>query len=174
MTFQINLSAVKMMPFDFEKAIADHIKALKAHQLTIHEPVPTSHPMVEHAIRRVQYPIDDKKPDDFVADFQVIDDSPSLDERKAALGQSIRQEANGLIQAIMPPLKQRLWEMQYQDAIAIDVKKRSSAQKTEIAKYEAKVSKVQAIMRHLAQQESDIHDLTDATIDGWRAAPFPT
>lgn len=174
MTLKINLSDVKALSFSFDGAVDAHINAMKAHQTTIGEAAPAAHPLVEQAIRRVQYPIEARKPDDFVKDFQVIDDSPSLEERKTALAQAVHMRATTAIQTIMPPLKQRLREMQYHDALAVKIEDRSSAQKATIAEHQSRTSKISAVMRHLAQQESDIHDLTEDTIDDWKPAPFPT
>jgi hypothetical protein len=171
---ELNLSHIKSLPFDFGGAVDAHIKALKAHQSTIGEAAPTPpHPLVERVIRRVQYPIDAKKPDDFVADFKVVDDTPSLDQRKMELAQKIGLGAQTLINSIIPPLKVRLWNLQANEAKGIPPAKRSTQQKTAIANQDARNAKVNAIMAHLAQMESDIDDLTEQTIDGWQPAPFP-
>lgn len=171
---EINLSHLKALPFDFGGAVDAHIKALQAHRTTEHAAAPTAHPLVERAISRVQYPVTDGKPDDFVPNYKVVDDSPSLDDRKMALVQSLTDEATRLMAGIMPPLKQDLWNLQYADAVAVEDKKRTSAQNAAIKLHEDRIAKVRAIHMHLAQMKSDIHDLTESTIEKWKAAPFPT
>ncbi len=99
MTAKIPLSQIKAMP-DFEARVAAFIQAKKDHLITIGEPSPTEDRLVESAVRRV--PGDGHvTPDDFVADYTVVDDTPpadpapTLDQRKAwALDAAMIEKAN--------------------------------------------------------------------------------
>jgi hypothetical protein len=173
---ELNLSYIKALPFDFGNAIEAHIKALKAHQTTVGEPAPIAHALVERAVRRVQYPIDAKKPDDFVADYTVVDDTPpppTLDQRKTALAVNAQALCQEAMDAASPPLKRRLADMEAGRAMMVDPAKRTPAQLAAIAAQQARGVKSEAILFHLATLESQIHDLTEQTIDGWKPAPFP-
>lgn len=173
MTFVIKLSRLGCAASDFDAAVTAYIKAKKDHQNTIGEPAPTAPPMVEAAVRVVPGSIEEERADDYVADYSVEDDSPSLDERKIALANDVTAQANKAIDAVSPPLKRRLWDYQHAEAAKPDPLLRSAEQKAVVEAHEARSDKVQEIYRHLAQMHSDIHDLTDATFDAWKPAPFP-
>jgi len=172
---ELTKSQIDALPFEFGGAVDKFIHDLEEHRKTTGEAAPIApHPLVEAAVARVQYPVKAGKPDDFVRNFTILDDTLSLDDRKVMLANSLTQKANAAAKVVMPPLKQRLWEFEYLDASAIDPKKRNAGQKAVIAAHDVRIAKVQAIHRHLAKLHSEIHDLTDATIDGYKAAPFPT
>ena len=176
MTLKINLSAMKALPYDFEKEVASLIQAKKDHQKTEGIPAPYGPALVESAVRRVPGSIDPPKADDFVADYEVVDDTPpppTLDERKGALAMTSQAVAQSIIDKIDPPLKRRLTQMDYANAMAVPEAKRTSPQIAAIAARETRKARVDATMYHLATLESQIHDLTDKTIDGWTPAPFP-
>lgn len=79
MTVQIPKSQV---PDDFADRVEAFRQALLRHRTTRGVAVPTAHHLIEQCVRRVQYPIKDKKPDDFVADFEIVDDTPKTEEPK--------------------------------------------------------------------------------------------
>jgi hypothetical protein len=74
MTLKLKKSQVDALPFDFEQAVRDFIAAKEAHRFT-GDAAPSADALVEAAVRRVQYPIEDEKPDDFVADYEIEDDT---------------------------------------------------------------------------------------------------
>lgn len=90
---------------DFPKAVADYIAALELHRTQEGTPAPTAHPLVENAVRRVQYLVEavhqptrtyvgpdgedvtepvgepvrfmsSTQPDDFVPNYVLVDDTP--------------------------------------------------------------------------------------------------
>ncbi len=168
------LSSLKTLPFDFEAEVKKFVQAKKDHLMTEGVPAPTAHPVVEASVRRIPGTI--HTPDDFVADYSIIDDTPpppTLDERKSALATQVNDQVTALTSQIAPPLKQKLFQFQVNDATSVPEADRTNAQKAVIADFLERDRKLQGIYRHAAELESQIHDLTDATIDGWKPAPFP-
>jgi hypothetical protein len=202
MPLQIALSHVKALPFDFEEAVAAFIKAKQDHRTKTGEAAPSPpHALVEAAVKRVPGSIDPPRPDDFVADYEIVDDTPpppvppTLDERKKALAFKVGQATAAAAAQVMPPLKRRLWDYEHarieRDIYAVQrkenepnadwkarglsaVQKASPADHAAYLAHEDRKAKVVAIVHHLAVCESAIHDLTEATIDAWAPAPFPT
>ena len=70
------------------------------------DPAPTAPELVERAVRRLQFPIEDQKPDEFEIDVEIIEDVvpppvPTLAERKAGLiNQFAQAEAEALCAVI--------------------------------------------------------------------------
>jgi hypothetical protein len=177
---KINLSQVKGSGFadasSFVAAVDGHITALRRHQTTVGEASPSAHALIERSVRRVQFPIKDGKPDDFVPDYEIIDDTPpppSLDERKIAIAIEVQQEAQRQIDVINPPLKRRLANIEFTRAMAIEEAKRSPAQVAAIAAGKTRDSRIDAIHYHMAKLEAEIHDLTEETIGQWKPVSFP-
>lgn len=165
--FEILLSQAKATVGDFDAAVSDYIKALEAHRHTEGEPAPAAaHPFVERAVSRVQKP---GAADSFVANYRIIDDTPSLDDRKIDLANRVTAQANAAIDAIDPPLKRALRNHHFADAAAVEVP--DDRAKEVIAEYQARAAKVQAVYRQLAQAHSDIHDLTADALAGY-VSPF--
>lgn len=154
MPLVIKLSQIKSAA-DFEAQVAAYIKARKDHQKTEGEPAPTAPPIVEAAVMLVPGSIDPPRADDYVADYQIEDDSPTLDERKAAVHALAVHAANAAIDAISPPLLRRLAIMTATPEQSADLQKR-----------------VGAIYLQLAYAEAAIHGLTAETIDAWKVPPF--
>lgn len=178
MTLKIALSHVKsLLPLDFEAAVADFIKAKQDHRQTVGEPAPSPpHGIIESAIRRLPGSIEDNRADEFIADYEIVDDTPpppTLDERKTVLANEVRTVAQAAIDLLSPPLKRRLLTMEAARAMAIEEAKRTPADKALIAAHQDRTARTEATNYHLALTEAQIHDLTDATIDGFVAAPFP-
>jgi hypothetical protein len=174
MTLVIKLSQIKSAA-DFEAQVAAYIKAKKDHQKTVGEPAPTAPAIVEAAVRKVPGSIDPPRADDYVADYTIEDDTPpppTLDERKAALAQSAAAAAMVAIDVVSPPLLRRLATMSAAAAALVEEAKRTPAQQTAIAAAADVQKQVQAIHFQLAHAEAAIHDLTDKTIDAWKAPTF--
>lgn len=173
---EILLSRIKALPFDFEGAVDAHIAALEAHRFTEGEAAPAPpHPLVEAAIGRKQYPVEDRRPDDFVRAYEVIDDTPpppTLEERKQALANEAMQGAAKARAVITPPLKANHWSHQLADALAVDEKKRTPEQHAAVLEHGERQKRLDAVHRHLAKLCSDIHDLDETTIETWKPDPF--
>jgi hypothetical protein len=188
MTPTFSLSWLKALPFDFEKEVAAFVQAKKDHLLTEGSAAPTHHPSVEAAVKRIPGSVqfDDKgkpmpetqTPDDFVADYQIYDDTPpppTVEQKKTAIAATCSEFAQALLNENIPPLKARIWQMQYADAVQAKAKEQASnEQLTTIADYEARQARAQRIVRHLAEMESQLHDLPEDMIDIWKPEPFPT
>jgi hypothetical protein len=177
MTLKLALSQIKALPFDFVGTVDAFIAAKKVHQSTENVPAPGApHPWVEQAVRRLPGSIEPPRPDDFVADYEIIDDTPpppTLDQRKMTLAAAAQASAHAEIDAIDPPLKRRLVGIEAGRAMMVDPSKRTPAQLAAITSQATRDAKREAIIYHLAKLEAQIHDLTDKTIDNWSAAPFP-
>lgn len=120
--------------------------------------------------------VSSEKPDDFVPNFVIIDDTPpgpTLDERKAVLAQAAHAAAMARVDALDPPLKRRLAQMTVARIMRIDEADRTDADKATLAHFGDNGVRTEAIFFHLAELEAQIHDLTEATIEGWEPAPFP-
>jgi hypothetical protein len=172
---KFSLSWVKSLGFDFEAEVHKFVQAKKDHLKTEGVPAPAAHPAVEAAVRRI--PGSKTQPDDFVADYEILDDMPpppTLDEKKAALAQQYLGQAVAMVEGITPPLKKRMMGFQLSDAHA----RKAAGTATDsddaiIAQHQDLSKKHDAIWRHLAQIESQIDDLTADQIDVWKATPFP-
>jgi hypothetical protein len=174
MTLVIKLSQIKSAA-DFDAQVQAYIKARKDHQKTVGEPAPTAPAIVEAAVRKVPGSIDPPRADDYVADYTIEDDTPpppTLDERKAALAQAAAVAAMAAIDAVSPPLLRRLMNMDTQDAMAVEEAKRTPEQKSVIEASAYRQTATRAIHFQLAHAEAAIHDLTDKTIDAWKAPTF--
>jgi hypothetical protein len=176
------LSQIKALPFDFDAEVAKFLQAKKDHLMTEGKPAPTAHPMVEASVIRIPGKVLDAargivEPDDFKADYQIADDTPApptLEQKKAALAQLALNEAASLIEQIAPRLKSRLFDFQVRDASARRLSGTASDADEEVMdEHASRGEKQDAIMRHLAEVESQIHDLTADHVDVWKAPPFP-
>ncbi len=171
---EIPLSQVKAMSIDFEAAVAAHIKALEEHRFTEGEPAPAvPHALVEAAVERKQYPVEDGRPDDFVPAYRIIDDSPTLEGRKVMLANEATAAASAAFSTITPPLKANHWHYQLTDVLGTEERRRTAEQNSFVMEHEAREKRKIAVHRHLSQLHSDIHDLNETTIDRWTPAPFP-
>lgn len=160
MTFHIAKSVVAKLGYDFESAVKEHIKALEDHRIS-GDAAPHSYPEVEVAVRRVQYPVDQEKPDDFVADYVIDDDTPpppTLAERKAAARVALLAEEQAEIDKLIAPEKARYAQMVYDRARMADPK--TPADEKTIADYEALLKAAADIRFAYAGLEAAIADMT--------------
>jgi hypothetical protein len=184
---QYLLSQIKALPFDFEQAVRDFVQAKKDHLSTEGVPAPTAHHMVEDAVTRIPGTVefdddgaarpDTHQPDDFVENYEIVPDPEppplTLEERRAAVAAQISADARAAVAKITPPLKARLWQIHLSEAIAVPEADRTDAQKVTIAENAVRARREYLIHRHLAEMESQLHDLPDDMVDIWRPAPFP-
>lgn len=183
---QYLLSQIKALPFDFEQAVRDFVQAKKDHLSTEGMPAPTAHHMVEAAVTRIPGTVefdddgaarpDTQQPDDFVENYEIVDDTPpppTIEERRAAVAAQISAAAQAAVAKIIPPLKLRLWQMHLSEAMAVPEDERTDAHKATIAENDERARREYLIHRHLAEMESQLHDLPDDMVDIWKPAPFP-
>jgi hypothetical protein len=177
MPLQLALSHVKALPFDFAAEVEKFRRAKLDHLSTVGEPAPSApHHWVEDAVRRVPGSIDPPRVDDFVADFEIVDDTPpapTLDQRKQALAHQAAQAFHEAQAKIVPPLKARLVAIEVQRAMMVEEAKRSPAQAATLKAADDRNARLEMIHFHLATLESEIHDLTEDSIETWRPKAFP-
>ena len=180
-------------PPGFASLVDQFIAAKKEHLTTTGQPAPAApHPLIEAAVRRVVAPVErlvdhkgrdigpspNTQPDDFVADYEIEDDTPppvvlTVAQKKDVLAAKVNADAAALAEQVMPRLKQRLFMFQHGDAIAVPEANRTPEQVATIAAHTDWQNKLQAINRYVAEVESQIHDLPDDMVDVWKAPPFP-
>jgi hypothetical protein len=162
MTYRILKSRVAALGYDFASEVEKYIAALEAHRFSGNA-APTSYPDVEAAVARKQYPIADQKPDDFVADYEIVNDDPpppSLAERKAAAIAALRQEEVAEIDKLFPAETRRLADLLYQQALRVKPEERSAEQQKLIADRDALNKQIEGIQLAYAQREAALANMT--------------
>lgn len=181
MPFQIPLSVVKALPFDFDQAVKDHVAARTAHATTIGEPAPTAHELVAAAVRRLP-PDETSNNERFVADYEVVDDTPppppppppqTLEERKHAMALHLHNLAMESYARNVPPLKARFITSDTARIVKIPEDQRSAEDAEKLVEYRMLMRRGEEINLHHGKQEAALHDLTADTIEGWKPEPFP-
>jgi hypothetical protein len=106
MTFQIARSVINTVPYGYADAVEKFRQAKLAHRFT-GDVAPSAPAIIEQAVRRV--PVQGQA-DDFVADYQIIEDVPvpTLADRKAALAGTIRTMEAAALAKIISPGRERL------------------------------------------------------------------
>jgi hypothetical protein len=184
MTIRLLKSQIDAIGFDFEAEVVNHIKNLEAHRFTQGTPAPAGcHPVVELAVKRVQYPVAAELPDEFVPDYVIEDDTPapapepmpvrpSLDERKLALAAQVHQEEHRIGTAAWPLLRRRLDVLRAHEAIA-QGDLASEEAKSFARDIAAKEAFLKAIERRGAELLYEIDGLTEETVDLWQMTGWP-
>jgi hypothetical protein len=178
MTLKLYRSQV---PEGFEEAVEAHRQALLSHRFTVDVPAPIApSTLVEAAISRVQYPVKDKKPDDFVVDYVVEDDPPpppkSFQDKKFTLMNEVLAAERTLSQQILPAGKARLFHIRTNDILmakqTAELAKQPDPTTPEDEKFlslqKERIARLDELNRGVAQALSDIEDLNEQTIDGWQ------
>lgn len=93
MTMRIPLSQVRAAGLDFAADVQAFVQAKLDHRFTVGEPAPVAHPLVEAVVHRVPA-TEPGQPDDFVADYEIIDDTPPPPEAQQAI-QVLRETIAG-------------------------------------------------------------------------------
>lgn len=171
---KIHLSHIKDRE-GFENAVKKHIARLKAANFEHNKPRPTADPLVEQSIKRV--PGGKDKPDDYQADYEIVDDintvpERSLDEKKRLWHDALIHAEVAAKNAVIPQRKVRLVNLAFSAALNVAEDVRSDADKKTIADHQEMVKKMQDIELIAATAESEIEDLTDATVDNWKLPNF--
>ncbi len=110
------------------------------------------------------------KPDEFVSDYEIVDDSPpppSLTQLKHALLLEIAKQENELAQAIWPIGKRRLDELNEADILLKEEKIRTDEEKQFLVDLTDKKNKLSSLNRKAATLHSEIEDLTVENIKTW-------
>jgi hypothetical protein len=171
MTFQIARSVINGLGYDYAAAVEAFRQAKLEHRFT-GDIAPSAPAIIEHAVTRVPIP---GQADDFVADFNVLEDIPvpTLAERKQALIGTIRAMEAAALARIISPARERLMGL---DINAVYVKpeaERTDADLALLARMSQLAARKEVVYRHSANLEVAVEELTDATIDGWTPAEFP-
>lgn len=180
MAFEIPLSAIDGQEQAFKQAVDLHIEKLHAFNTMVGQPRPVAHHLVEAAIKRVTYPVKAKKPDEFVADYTIINDmakqediaNPSFEQKIFFLHQQIAIAENEAKHKLLPQKKVRLAAFKAGTAAAKDPKKRTAEEKEDIASFDRVQKAWHKIELQSAQAEHDLADVTPKTIDKWKLPKF--
>jgi hypothetical protein len=170
MTFKIAKSAIAALPYDFAEAVKEFQRLKLDHRFT-GDAAPRADFIVEAAVRRVQYPIGEQKPDDFVVDYEVVDDTPpppTLAERKVTLIAQLRQAEVDALTAVLSPGRRRLLEVEVSAIPPVEAD-RTAADHALLAERDRVLAADRDIRRRLARAEIEIEELADeAAIDRFK------
>jgi hypothetical protein len=171
MTFQIAKSVLDGLPYNYADAVETFRQAKLAHRFT-GDIAPSAPAIIEHAVRRVPR---DGQADDFVADYEIIDDIPvpTLAERKAALAAAIRSAEAAALAKIISPARERLQGLDLNAVYAKPEAERTDADRALLSSAIAIAARKDVVHRHGIHLEIAIEELTDATIGGWMPAALP-
>lgn len=148
---------------DFAAAVEQYRQAMLDHRFTQGEPAPTAHPLVEACVKRV--PVEGEA-DDFVADYEIVDDTPppppepTAEERKATAIMKSRQQEQADIAAIMPAGKLRLFQMDVNAAMVVPEANRSGYQIELLQRWAEYQDQVRQVQYEGAKREAAIEDMT--------------
>lgn len=155
MTLQVLKSQINET---FESDVEAHRQALLAHRFTTGQPAPVAPFLIEQAVARVA--ADPGFPDDFVADYRIVDDTPppppepTEAELKARALMEIRQWEQDEIAKIIPSHRRRLVDMEYSRIAMIPDGERSTEQDEFASDYRAKMKEIDEIGYQAAVKEA--------------------
>jgi hypothetical protein len=181
MTAHISLAHLEARGFtreSFAQAVEEYRQARLDHSTTIGEPAPLPKiPEIDACVIRL--PADADNGDRFMADFVIVDDlppppaPPTLAEKKQKHMIAVRRLEQAAYDTIIPPLKERLWSLTYSEIVGKPEEERSADDKVFLEQHNARMTKRLKATRHGARLESQIDDLTEDTVDSWKAPEFP-
>jgi hypothetical protein len=156
---------------EFEVAVANYIHAMVAFGREEGKPRPTAHSLVELAVKRIEKK---GKPDDYAADYTIVDDTPvvTLADKKLKCHAAIVAAENAARYKILPERRVRLVSIQHGIATAKPEAERTDADKAAISFYEDVSKKWNEITLLGATAEAALEDLTDDTVDTWSPPQF--
>ncbi|MGM5033514.1 hypothetical protein [Tardiphaga sp. 803_E3_N1_3] len=178
MTFQISKSQVDGLPYNFADEVEKYQQAMLAHRFS-GDAAPVAPGIIEAAVRRVQYPIEDGKPDDFVIDFEIVDDTPpppeppTPTERRTKLMFQVQAAQADAAAKVISPARARLLSMDVSRVYAKATEARTPADDAALAQHAAIQARLNALTYHTATLEVEIEDLADDKLDSWQMTPFP-
>jgi hypothetical protein len=169
----ITLSTIQGLGFTaetFARAVEDFRAAKLAHRFTVGVPAPTpQHPVIEECVRRVP----PAGMDDFVTDYELVDDSPSFEQRKQRLAGDVHRLEQEAIGHVIPPGRARLMQMDVDRIARKAAGEVTAADKEIVDAYRKRTRLIDDIRYHGAKLLAEVEDLTEASIDGWTPAKFP-
>lgn len=175
---QIPLSRIES-PAKFAAALKAHRSALAKHRKgKPNQAAPraaVAHDLIDALILRVpdSGPVEHRGPDRFeIAPYEIVDDTPTLAERKQALLIELHAAGQAAIDKIMSPARARLLSVEYADAGVKSKDKRTAADKKAIERFEKFSGRANDINRIVARAAVAIEDLTEKTIGKWTAPTF--
>lgn len=168
-----DLAAAGLSAETYAAQVEEYRQARLAHRFTVNVPAPSAPAFIEAAVRRVPQ---SGAPDDFVADFEIIDDrlpAPSLEERRRSLIADISAEEGRRLDALMPSGKLRLLQMQATLAAKKAPPDRSPEEADALARFEHVMARMEAITLHAATLMAAVDDLAEGEIDAFHIAGWP-
>lgn len=167
----IQLSHLNGKREEFETAVADHIQALVAFSHEEGKPRPTAHSLVELAVKRIEKK---GKPDDYAADYTIVDDTPvvPLADKKLKCHAALIAAENVAKYKIVPERRVRLVTLQYNAAMAKLEDERTDADREAISVWVDAFKKWNEITLISATAEAALEELTDDTVDTWSPPQF--
>ena len=146
----------------FKSAVEAFRQAKLAHRLTENEPAPTADFLIEASVRRV--PAQGiNKPDDFVADYVIVDDipKPTVTELRAKLMQQSHQQEADDIAKVLSPAAQRLLQLELAEIGPKPPAEFSAEEQALVAKQQAFMTDVRKIQIASARRAVAIEAMTD-------------
>jgi hypothetical protein len=171
MTFQIAKSVINGLPYNYAQAVEAFRQAKLEHRFT-GDIAPSAPAIIEHAVSRVPIP---GQADDFVADYEVINDlpEPTLAERKQALTATIRAMEAAALARIISPARERLMGLDINTVYLTPEAERTDAGRALLGRMTQLAARKEVVYRHSANLEVAVEELTDATINGFVPEAFP-
>jgi hypothetical protein len=170
MTFRIERSVLNRLPFDYAVEVEKLRQALLGHRFSF-DSAPTAPEIVERGVRRVQFPIEEHKPDDFVIDYEIVDDTPpppTLAERKVTLTAQLRQAEVDALTTVLSPGRRRLLDVEVSAIPPVEAD-RTAADHALLAERDRVLAADRDIRRKFARAEIEIEELSDeAAIDRFK------
>lgn len=171
MTFKVLKSRI---PDDFAQQVEKFRIEKLRHRRTVNTPAPVAHPFVEAAVRRVV--VGKGHPDDFVVDFEVIDDSPpppTLREKKNRLLQQLAvEEQIRLDQIELPPGKRRKADLELNRVLQLPEDQRTGEDNALIDEANLRRQRILDLQLVVADLMARVEDLDESTIDQWHMPDF--
>jgi hypothetical protein len=172
MTFPIARSVINVLGYDYAAAVEAFRQAKLEHRFT-GDVAPSAPAIVEHAVRRVQVP---DQADDFVTDYEVIEDVPvpTFADRQAELVGQVRALEAAALAKYLSPARERLMGLAL-GGVHMKPPEQRTEQDLQLIDFAGKHGEYKMrVQRHAAELEVAIEELTEATIDAWTPAPFPS
>ena len=158
---------------DFATAVEAHRQALLDHRFT-GDAAPTAHPLIEGAIKRVP---SEGGPDDFVSDFEVIDDTPpapSPAHVRNELLSRLRSAEFDAATAVISNGALRLLSLDARAAAMKPLDERTAEDTAALDRMQAVTAKRTAVERHAALIEVAIEGLPADQLAGFEFDTFPS
>ncbi|UZE51890.1 hypothetical protein ONR75_15775 [Rhodopseudomonas sp. P2A-2r] len=160
---------------DFAAAVEGHRQALLAHRFT-GDAAPTAHDLIASAVRRVPC---EGGPDDFVSDFEIVDDTPVVvpptpQQVRDDLIARLRSAENVAALAVLGNGALRLLSLDAREAAMKPLEQRTAADTAALDRMQSVTDRRTAIDRHAATIEAAIELLPFDQLTTFEFEPFPS